>query len=38
MKICSLTLERPLNLRGVVNYFVFSNTYLEAEDSLRTLV
>lgn len=38
MKICSLTLKRPLNLRGVVNYFAFSNTYLEAEDSLRTLV
>lgn len=38
MKICSLSLERPLNLKGVVNYFVFSNTCLEPKDWLRSLV
>lgn len=37
-KICSLSLERPLSLKGVVNYFVFSNTCLEPKDWLRSLV
>lgn len=38
MKMCSWSLERPLNLKGVGNYFVFSNTCLEPKDWLRSLV